>query len=107
MEIQFLRTTADIRHVRVMSGNAQVVEVIGLSGLDRAQTISTINSIAQRIAADPAVEYAEPDAFMQIQQAVNDPQFGQQWHYTTPVTGVNVIGGWSNSTGGRVWRSCG
>ena len=89
-----------------MSGNAQIVEVVSLSGVEltgpeRAQAIETIQSIAERIAADPAVESAEPDAIMQIQQA-NDPRFGQQWHYTMPVTGVNVVGGWSNSTGNGV-----
>ena len=93
---------AQIRHVRIMSGNAQVIEVVGLFGLERTEAIETIESIAERITADPAVEYAEPDAIMQIQQAVDDPQFGQQWHYTMPVTGLNLADGWSNSTGNGI-----
>jgi len=97
----------ELRHVQLMADNAQVVEVVGMSGVDltgpeRAQAIETIQSIAERIAADPAVEYAEPDAIMQIQQAVSDPLFGQQWHYTMPGTGVNLVAGWSNSTGSGV-----
>jgi serine protease len=96
-----------LRHVQIMSGNAQIVEVVEMAGVEltgpeRTKAIETIQSIVERIAADPAVEYAEPDAIMQIQQAVNDPQFGQQWHYTMPVTGVNVAGGWSNSTGNGI-----
>jgi len=91
---------AGIQHVRLMSGNAQVVEVVGIAGLESAQARKAIETLAQRIEADPAVEYAEPDAIMQIQ--VNDPLFGQQWHYTTPVTGINLVDGWSNSTGNGV-----
>ena len=90
---------ANIRHIRVMSGNAQIVELTDLPpGLERAQATERISSIVERLQADPAVEYAEPDDFMQIQQ-VNDPQFGQQWHYTMPGTGMNAVGGWSNATG--------
>lgn len=96
------RVGAQLRHVRVMSDNAQVVEVLGLAGMTRRQAAETINSIAERIQADPAVEYAEPDAVMQIQQAVNDPLFGQQWHYTTAGTGINLPAGWANSTGSGV-----
>jgi serine protease len=89
-----------IQHVRLMSGNAQVVEVVGVTGMESARALETIESVVKRIAADPAVEYAEPDAIMRIQ--VNDPQFGQQWHYTTLGTGVNLVEGWSNSTGNGV-----
>ncbi|MCH9662821.1 MAG: S8 family peptidase [Gammaproteobacteria bacterium] len=90
---------ANIRHVRVMSGNAQVVELTDMPEIASAQATEIISSIVERLEADPMVEYAELDAFMQIQQAVNDPQFGQQWHYTTPGTGMNVVDGWANATG--------
>ncbi len=92
---------ANIRHVRVMSGNAQVVELADLAVMESAQATESMSSIIERLQADPAIEYAEPDAFMQIQQ-VNDPQFGQQWHYTAPNTGVNLADGWSNATGNGV-----
>ena len=91
-----------IQHVRIMSGNAQVVEVVGIAGMESVLAFETIESVIARLEADPAVEYAEPDAIMQIQQAVNDPQFGQQWHYTMPGTGVNLVDGWSNSTGSGI-----
>jgi len=93
---------AGIQHVRLMSGNAQVIEVVGIAGLESARALEAIETIARRIEADPAVEYAEPDAIMQIQQPVNDPQFGQQWHYTMPGTGINLVDGWSVSTGNGV-----
>ncbi len=92
----------ELRHVRLMSGNAQVVEVPALTSPTAGVEVPPIEDIAAAIAADPSVEYAEPDAFMQIQQAVNDPQFPQQWHYTQVGTSVNVTGGWSGATGAGV-----
>ncbi len=93
---------ADIRHVRVMSGGAHVVEVAGMATFSSAEAKSAVASVVARIAADPAVEYAEIDAVMQIHQTANDPRFSDQWHYTAPGTGVDVLGGWANSTGDGV-----
>ena len=59
-----------LRHVQLMSGNAQVVEVVGM---ENAQALETIKSIAARLEADPAVEYAEPNEIMQIQKATPEP----------------------------------
>jgi len=58
---------AELRHIRLMSGNAQVVEVVGITDLKCMQVQEKIESIIRRIEADPAVDYAEPDAMMQIQ----------------------------------------
>ena len=90
---------ADLVHVRLMSDNAQVVSVTNLVGQESVAAQGALQEIADRIAADPAVEYAEPDVLMQIQQAVNDPQYAQQWHYSTPGTGVNIEGGWALAEG--------
>jgi len=57
----------ELRHIRLMSGNAQLVEVVGIAGLGNARAREKIELIVQRIEADPAVAYAEPDAMMQIQ----------------------------------------
>ncbi len=56
-----------LRHVRLMSGNAQVLEIEGMEGLRGAQAQQQIEAIIHRIEADPAVDFAEPDAIMQIQ----------------------------------------
>jgi serine protease len=56
-----------------MGGNAQVLI------LDAPRSEEEVRAIAERIAQDPDVEYAEPDTIMRIQQ-VNDPRFGEQWH---------------------------
>jgi serine protease len=77
----------ELRHVRLMSGNAQVVEVVGMTGLDSAQAQETIESVVRRIEADPAVEYAEPDSIMQIQHPVNDPR-SSRWDLSMFLAGV-------------------
>ncbi len=88
-----------LQNVRPMSGNAQLVEVLGLEGLQAGQVEQTLADIAARIAENPAVEYAVPDEFNVIQDTVNDPRFGQQWHYTKAGTGVNLPGGWDHAQG--------
>ena len=57
----------ELRHLRLMSGNAHVVEIENLEGLQGSQAQEQIESIIRRIEADPAVDFAEPDAIMQIQ----------------------------------------
>ncbi len=93
---------AQIEHVRLMSGNAQVVQINNLGALSAGEVAETIQDIAARLSADPAIEYVEPDAIMQIQQAVNDPRYGDQWHYTKPATGIDLPGGWAHATGNGV-----
>jgi serine protease len=60
------RAGVSLRHLRVMGNNAQVLT------LDAPRSEEEVRAIAERIAQDPAVEYAEPDAPMRIQQ--NDPR---------------------------------
>ncbi len=90
-----------LQHVRPMSGNAQVIEVMGLEGVQAQQVTETVADVAARIARNPAVEYAVPDEFNSIQQS-SDPRIGEQWHYTKSGTGVNLPAGWSNAHGNGV-----
>ncbi len=92
----------ELEHVRSMSGNAQVVKIIGLEGVQAEQVEETVANTAARIAENPAVEYAVPDEFNFIQQPVSDPRFGEQWHYTKAATGVNLPDGWDNAVGQNV-----
>lgn len=93
---------ATLEHVRIISGGAQVVRITGMEGLQSLQVTETVQSVIERINADPAVEYAEPDSFMQIQQAVDDPRYSDQWHYTLAGTGIDIETGWANSFGAGV-----
>lgn len=40
--------------------------------------------------SDADIEYVEPDYVMQPHWVPNDPRFGDQWHYTDPVGGINL-----------------
>ena len=94
---------------RPMSGGATVLKLA--ASADEA----TVTAISQRLAALPEVEYAEPDAIMQLvgrpivadapQSAdltPNDPRFSDQWHYryTAGVEeGLNLVPAWNITTG--------
>lgn len=84
-----------LQHLRTMGGNEQVLI------LDAPRSEEEVRAIAGRIAQDPDVEYAEPDAIMQIQQ-VNDPRFGEQWHYHQPTVGINLVPAWQHAMGNNV-----
>ena len=61
---------------------------------------STVEQLARDIAAaDPNVEYAEPDRILQAQFTPNDTQYGQQWHYFEATGGLNLPAAWDKSTG--------
>jgi serine protease len=78
-----------LQHIRAGGGNEQIL------ALPEPMSEEDVRAIAERIAQDPDVEYAEPDAIMRIQQAVNDPRFPEQWHYTAPNVSVDVVPAWS------------
>jgi len=84
-----------LKHLRPMGGNTQILI------LDAPRSKEEVRAIAGRIAQDPDVEYAEPDAIMRIQQ-VNDPRFGEQWHYHQPTVGIDVVPAWQRATGANV-----
>ena len=67
--------------------------------LDAPRSVEEVRAIAERIAQDPAVEYAEPDAVMRIQQVVNDSRFNEQWHYHQAGVGINLPAAWQHATG--------
>lgn len=71
--------------------------------LDRAVDVATAKQLAASIqAADPAVEYAEPDRLMQPLLTPNDPSYNSQWHYFEAAGGLNLPQAWDKSTGAGV-----
>ena len=93
---------ARVEVVRPLSGGAVLIEIGDMGALTAGDDAPDIEAIAARIAAQPGVEYAEPDSIMTIQQATNDPRIGEQWHYTAPGTGIDAPGGWAEGTGSGV-----
>jgi serine protease len=53
-------------------------------------------------AADPNVEYAEPDFMMQAAFTPNDPRYNEQWHMFESTAGINAPAAWDRSTGSGV-----
>jgi len=92
------RAVTPLRHVRSMAGDADIL------ALPARVSLAEARAIAERLSADPAVEYAEPDSIMRPMLLPNDPRFtnGDQWHYRPAVTaagGANLPGAWDVSTG--------
>ncbi|MFN7571279.1 MAG: S8 family serine peptidase [Betaproteobacteria bacterium] len=84
------------KRLRVTGGGAQVFK------LERAVPHSDAKRAADRIAKQPGVLWAEPDAIMvpmQTQIPPNDPQFAGQWNLTDAVGGINVDTIWQKNTG--------
>ena len=92
----------ELRHVREMSGNAQVLEIVDAAGLAREEgedMAEVAEQVAENLAELPEVEYTEVERLMQPQQAVDDPLYPQQWHYFTPDVGIDLETGWQTATG--------
>jgi len=85
-----------LRHVRPMSGRAQVF------ALPRHMSMADVELIARRLAADPAVEYAEPDRIKYPLLVPNDTQYSNQWdlhNSTAEPGGINMQAAWDITTG--------
>ena len=83
----------ELNFYRDMSTGAKVLS------LPQAMPLAEVESITKKIAADPAVEYAEPDYRMYPHAVPNDPQFSSQWHLTDYLGGINAPAAWDISTG--------
>ena len=68
-------------------------------GLDAALTPEAATALAQRLSADPEIEYAEPDERWFALGAPTDPLFGSQWGFASEPGAANFIAAWNRSTG--------
>ncbi|MGO1071351.1 S8 family serine peptidase [Lysobacter sp. CA199] len=82
-----------LKHVRRTSIGADVVRAS--RKLDRVEA----ESLMRQIAADPSVEYVEPNARMTAFFTPDDTRFGEQWGYTDADAGINASQAWDVSTG--------
>lgn len=89
-------------HVRRLGAGADVVTS------DRKLTGQESKAFMRVIAADPNVEYVEPDRVMSAQMVPNDPEYGRQWGMTSNLTspyrfyGIRAEGAWDNASGAGV-----
>ena len=73
------RAGAGMKVLRAMDNNA------ALMSLDAPVRLSEAKAIAARLAADPMVEYAEPDVMMKVQLTPTDTDFlPRQWNLYPP-----------------------
>jgi serine protease len=71
--------------------------------LDRHMSVGEARRLAQAVAAaDPDVEYAEPDRMMTAQFVPNDTSYASQWQYYEAAGGLNLPAAWDKSTGAGV-----
>jgi serine protease len=70
--------------------------------LDGSLPNSDAKALAQKLAEDPAVEYAQPDYRMHALATIpNDPRFAQQWYLSDNSVGLNLPAAWENFTTGN------
>jgi serine protease len=89
--------------VRPMADGAQVVRLLQRTPVD------VVEQMAANIAAQPDVEWAQPDYIDQAMVGPNDPCYGSasvaacnggfQWDLFDPNGGVNALAAWSITTG--------
>lgn len=71
--------------------------------LDQRVSLVRLREIARAVAAaDPDVEYVEPDRLLQPMATPNDPRYVDQWHYYEATGGLNLPTAWDSSTGSGV-----
>ncbi|ROU07454.1 PKD domain-containing protein [Lysobacter enzymogenes] len=56
-------------------------------------------ALMRQIAADPNVQYVQPDHAVRLLAVPNDPEFSKQWHYADNAVGVRAPTAWNTSTG--------
>ena len=90
------RAGQHLRHVRHMRDGAHVLK------MDRHYRLRDLNSMMQKLRADPNVEYVEPDVMMRPMFDPNDAYYSLQWHYFEPTAGINLPPAWDVTNGAGV-----
>jgi serine protease len=87
------RSADSVIDVRPMSGAAYVVK------LDTTFAGEAAEMLAQRVQAQPEVEYAEPDYLLHRQSAPTDPLYPVQWAYRDGIGAARFQTAWETTTG--------
>ena len=86
-------TGLQVQHQRRTASGANVYRVRQWRSPDE------LTLMLAKLAADPNVEYAEPDRLLQPMATPNDAQYNQQWHYFEATGGMNLPQAWDTTTG--------
>ncbi|MBQ0929998.1 S8 family peptidase [Ideonella alba] len=90
------RSGVQLRVLRDTALGAKVIK------MDQRLALKDARRLARALAADPDVEYAEPDQILQAQLTPNDTSYASQWHYYEATGGLNLPPAWDKSTGAGV-----
>jgi serine protease len=82
-----------VSHNRRLAIGADVIETS--KPLDRAAA----ERLMLALAANPEVEYVEPDAIMTVALTPNDTNYSQQWHYSSQTVGIRAPAAWDRTSG--------
>jgi serine protease len=82
-----------IQYRRTLATGAEVVELDAWKSYDEA------SRIANELASDPTIEFAEPDRLMYPLFTPNDARYNEQWHYFEPTGGLNLPDAWDSHNG--------
>jgi len=97
MELPAAHMGLAMRRVRTTALGSHVFKA------DRKLTLAEAQRLADDIAAaDPNVEYAEPDVMLRIAFTPNDPRYNEQWNLFESTAGINAPAAWDRSTGSGV-----
>lgn len=75
---------------------------------ERKLSAREAKAFMRAIAADPDVEYVEPDRVMSVQMVPNDPEYARQWGLKSNLTpgvttaGIRAEAAWDNASGSGV-----
>ncbi|MDX1696139.1 MAG: S8 family serine peptidase [Ketobacteraceae bacterium] len=83
----------ELKPLHTLRDGAQVVS------LGAEKSMDSVYAAIDKLSADPAVEYAEPDLLMLPKAIPNDPRFGEQWHYYEADGGMNLPNAWDYAEG--------
>lgn len=61
-----------------------------------------VATLVKELAANPNVEYVEPDILLQPSFTPNDTRYGEQWHYFEATGGLNLPTAWNSANGSGV-----
>ncbi|ROU07353.1 peptidase S8 [Lysobacter enzymogenes] len=82
-----------LKRLRRMATGADVIVS------DRSLNAAEARALVEQIAADPQVEWAQPDYIVQTLAVPNDTRFGEQWHYADSAVGLRAPTAWDTTTG--------
>ncbi|RYF10488.1 MAG: peptidase S8, partial [Oxalobacteraceae bacterium] len=89
-------TGRDVKYMRKLATGAHLIKT------EHDVSDSEYQQLLSELAADPNVEYAEPDLLLKPMATPNDSRYSEQWDFFDAVGGLNVPTAWDVTTGAGV-----